>query len=218
MRNLFALILLFSLSLVSVSTVNAQAAEKIWIQANTTAYKTNETITVTINALSTTPIQGFNAQVRYDPACLQPVNGTSPIAGLNGLAVPQVSGLADASFASTTPLQANGVVAELRFTALKGCQTGINLETASLVVRNESGFAVPVTGVQLDQNVIALNIDSAVGSPTLQKSGESVLPLAPTVLPEPEPSDWNGGIWLALAGIPITLIIGLFKFLSPVIR
>ena len=69
---IIALILIFS----SVFVVNAQAAESIWLSANTLAFKTGETVTVTVNAVSSTPIQGFTFQIRYDPACLQPINAT----------------------------------------------------------------------------------------------------------------------------------------------
>lgn len=212
MRFFSVLILFIVFSFISVFNVNAQAAESIWIQANTTSYKTGETVTVTINALTATPVQGFTAQIRYDPACLQPVNATSPITGMNGLAVPQASGLVDASFASTTPQTANGVLAEVRFTALKGCQTNLAIETAALVIRNESGFAAPLTGVSIDQNAVVLNIDSAVGNPQPVVSGESVLPLAPTILPEPEPINWWVVVLLVLlVGIAITTVVVVLK-------
>lgn len=206
----FVLFIIFSFS--SVLTVNAQTSEIIWIQASTTAYKTGETVTATINAVTATPIQGFTAQIRYDPACLQPVNGTSPISGMNGLAVPQEAGLVDASFASTTPQIANGVLAELHFTALKGCQTNLTIETAALVIRNESGFAAPLTGVSIDNKPIVLNIDSAVGISQPVTSGDSVLPLAPTIVPEPEPVNWWIIALLVLfAGIAITTVVVVFK-------
>lgn len=212
MRFFSVLILFIVFSFMSVFNVNAQAAESIWIQANTTSYKTGETVTVTINALAATPVQGFTAQIRYDPACLQPVNATSPITGMNGLAVPQASGLVDASFASTTPQTANGVLAEVRFTALKGCQTNLTIETAALVIRNESGFAAPLTGVSIDQNAVVLNIDSAVGNPQPVVSGESALPLAPTILPEPEPVNWWVVVLLVLlVGIAITTVVVVLK-------
>lgn len=212
MKSFSAIILLIIFSFISVFTVSAQAAETIWIQANTTAYKTGETVTATINAVTATPIQGFTAQIRYDPACLQPINGTSPISGMNGLAVPQASGLVDASFASTTPQMANGVLAELHFTAIKGCQTNLTIETASLVIRNESGFAAPLTGVSIDNKPVVLNIDSAVGAPQPALTGDSVLPLAPTIFPEPEPVNWWIIALLVLfAGIAITTVIVVFK-------
>ena len=215
MKSFSALILFIVLSFTSVFTVNAQTAESIWIQTNTTAYKTGETVTVLLNGVTTTPIQGFTAQIRYDPACLQPVNSTSPIAGMNGLAVPQVSGLVDASFASTTPQIANGVLAEVRFTTLKGCQTSLNIETAAVVIRNESGFAAPLTGVNVNQNAIALNIDSAVGSSQPVVSGESALPLAPTIFPEPKPVKWMVVVWLVLLAGIVTFIIAIYKFARP---
>jgi hypothetical protein len=214
MKFFSALILFVALTLASVYTVNAQAAETFWIQTNT-AYKTKETVTVTINGISATPIQGFTAQIRYDPSCLQPVNGTSPISGMNGLAVPQQSGLADVSFASTTPQMANGLLAELRFTALKGCQTSLNIESAALVIRSESGLAVPISGITINQSPIVLNIDSAEGSPQPELSGESVLPLVPTNSPESKPVNWTVVGWLSLAGVLILLIMGLFKFMNP---
>ena len=65
--------------------VQAQSPESIWLVANTTAYKTGETVIVTVNGSSVTPVQGFTFQIRYDPACLRPVNASSPITGMNGL-------------------------------------------------------------------------------------------------------------------------------------
>lgn len=214
--KLFSTLILFSvLSLTSVFAVNAQTAETIWIQAMTMAYKTGETVTVMVNGTTATPIQGFTAQIRYDPACLQPVNSTSPIAGMNGLAVPQTSGLVDASFASTTPQIANGILAEVRFTALKGCQTSLAIETAAVVIRNESGFAVPLTGVNINQSAVMLNIDSAVGIPQPVESGESVLPLAPTIFPEPQPVNWQMAGLLILMTLLTTFIIVIYKFARP---
>ena len=121
------------------------------LTSNTSAYKTGETVLVTVNAVSGTPVQGFTFQIRYDPACLQPVNATSPIPGMNGLSLPQTTGLVDASFASTTPQTANGILAEVRFVTLGGCQTNLTLESAALAIRNKSGFAAPLAGVTVGE-------------------------------------------------------------------
>jgi hypothetical protein len=215
MKIFFTLILFIVLSLTSIFSVNAQTTESIWLQANTTAYKTGETVTVTLNGTATTPIQGFTAQIRYDPACLQPVNSISPVSGMNGLAVPQTSGLVDMSFASTTPLIINGALAEIRFTTLKGCQTNLTIESAALVIRNESGFAAPLAGININQNAIGLNIDSALGNPQPVISGESALPLAPTVFSEPKPIKWMSIVWLALLAGIVMFIIVLYRFTRP---
>lgn len=215
MKKLSALILTLVISLASAIAVHAQAAESLWIQSNTAAFKKNETIIVTVHGVSATPIQGFTAQIRYDPACLQPVNGTSPVAGMNGLAVPQAAGLADVSYASTTPLMVNGILAELRFTALKGCQTELHIESAALVVRNESGFAAPITGINIVQNPIALSIDSAEGIPQPEMSGESVLPLAPSDSRASKPINWRMLGLTALAVVLMASIVGLFAVLKP---
>jgi hypothetical protein len=180
----FLLAIIFALT--AVFKVNAQAAETIWLVANTTAYKTDETVTVTVNAISATPIQGFTFQIRYDPACLQPTNATSPISGMNGLQLPQTMGLVDASFASTTPQTANGVLAEVRFITLGGCQTNLTLESAALAIRNESGFAAPLPGVTVGQNTVALDVNKEKGvSATQAISGTPLIlgevpPAAPT--------------------------------------
>src|SRR5215207_186774 len=110
MKPFTALILAFIFTLVVAMNVSAQSAESIWLNANTTAYKTEETVTVTINATSATPIQGFTFQIRYDPACLRPVNASSTIPGMNALPLPQIAGLVDGSYASTTPQTVNGVL------------------------------------------------------------------------------------------------------------
>jgi len=123
MKSTTALILAIILSFSFVFTAHAQTSESIWLTASTTSFKTGETVTVLVNAASVTQIQGFTFQIRYDPACLKPVNAASPISGMNGLGLPQTPGLVDASFASTVPQTANGVLAEVRFEALGGCQT-----------------------------------------------------------------------------------------------
>ena len=212
MKIISALFLLVALSLTTVFTVSAQAEESMWLQSNSTAYKTQETATVTINGISATPIQGFTAQIRYDPSCLQPLDSSSPISGMNGLAVPQQAGLADVSFASTTPQMANGVLAEVHFIALKACQTSLNLETAALVIRNESGFAAPVAGIQIDRNALMLNIDSTVGNPQPTSSAAAVLPLVPVVAPEAKSVNMRLIALWVLAGMLLLIVIGMYKF------
>ena len=92
MKPVTTFILAIIFTFTAVFKVGAQSAETIWLTANTTAYKTGETVLVTVNAVSGTPVQGFTFQIRYDPACLQPVNATSPISGMNGLQLPQTTG------------------------------------------------------------------------------------------------------------------------------
>lgn len=163
MKPLSAFLLAIILVFTVVFNVSAQSPETIWIVASSTAYKTGETILVTVNAVSATPIQGFTFQIRYDPACLQPTLSTTTVPGMNGLQLPQIEGLVDASYASTTPQTINGPVAEVRFVTLGGCQTNLTLESAALAVRNESGFAAPLAGVTLGEKTIALNIDKERG-------------------------------------------------------
>src|SRR5215216_1927595 len=151
MKSIPAFLLAILLTFILVSNVSAQTTEGIWLTANTTAYKTGETVIVAVNASAATPVQGFTFQIRYDPACLKPINAVSTIPGMNALPLPQLAGLADGSYASTTPQAVNGVLAEVRFTALKGCQTNLILESAALAIRNESGFAAPVPNVVVDQ-------------------------------------------------------------------
>jgi hypothetical protein len=202
-------ILAISLTLAVVANVSAQAAEGIWLTANTTAYKTGETVMAVVNAASAVPIQGFTFQIRYDPACLRPVNAVSTVPGMNALPLPQLSGLADGSYASTTPQTVNGVLAEVRFTALKGCQTNLTLESAALAIRNESGFAAPLPGVTIGEKNLALNIDKAVGNPQpeVPVTG-AILPLDPPAAATPEYSGW---IIALLVVLVIGVMFGAFK-------
>jgi len=206
MKSCRAIILAIICTLTVVMSANAQSAESIWLTANTTAYKTGETVVVTLNAASATLIQGFTFQIRYDPACLRPTNASSPISGMNGLPLPQLSGLADGSYASTTPQAINGVLAEVRFTALKGCQTNLTLESAALAIRNEAGFAAPLAGVVLGEKNIALNIDKeVVESQAAQPASGALLQLTP-------PPVTNRGIPGWLIGVLTVLLVfgGLF--------
>ena len=163
MKQISAFILTLALFLSSVCVVKAQGAENIWLEAPAAAYKTGDIVLVTIHAKSVTPIQGFTFQIRYDPACLQPVNASSPIPGMNGLSLPQTSGLVDASFASTVPQAANGLIAEVQFRALAGCQTRLVLESAGLAIRNAEGYAAQLPGVTIGAREIPVSVDVAAG-------------------------------------------------------
>lgn len=211
MKSISAFVLALLLAFVLVLNVGAQSSESIWLTANTTSFKTNETVIVAVNGTSATPIQGFTFQIRYDPACLRPINAVSTIPGMNALPLPQITGIADGSYASTTPQAANGVLAEVRFTALKGCQTDLTLESAALAIRNESGFAAPVPNVVLDQKSMAFTIDSeAVEAPAAENLAGSVLPLTPPEEAGPKVSVWM--ITLA-AVLGMGLLFGAFKLL-----
>lgn len=189
--------------------VHAQAAETIWITASTTSFKTGETVIVTVNAVTATPIQGITFQIKYDPACLQPVNAASSVPGMNGLSLPQITGLVDASFASTTPQTASGVLAEVRFITLGACQTGVTLESAALVIKNESGFAAPLPGVTMGEKAISLTVNA-------EKGTSQDAPLLGTPLPlgtgpaSTNPTGLPTGTVIVLAIIGVFILIGIF--------
>lgn len=205
----FALTLVALICFFIAFPVKAQSAESIWITASTTSFKTGETVVIIVNGISAAPIQGLTFQIKFDPACLQPINAVSPISGLNGLPLPQITGLVDASFASTTPQVANGVLAEVRFTTLGACQTNVTLESAALVIKNESGFAAPLPGVSLGEKTIPLAVSA-------EKGTAQDLPLVGTPLPlgsEPDPSNLASlptGTMIVLAVIGVLLIVGIF--------
>jgi len=203
MKAVHAFLLALLVTLALVTSVGAQSPEGIWLTANTTAYKTGETVVVTLNAASATLIQGFTFQIRYDPACLKPTNASSPISGMNGLPLPQLSGIADGSYASTTPQAINGVLAEVRFVTLKGCQTNLTLESAALAIRNANGFAAPLPGVALGEKNIALNIDKeVVQAQAEQPVSGSLLQLTP-----PPPTSQGIPGWL-IGSVAILLVAG----------
>ena len=213
MKSVNAFIVACLLALAFVMNASAQSAESIWLTANTTAYKTGETVVVTLNAASATPIQGFTFQIRYDPACLRPTNASSPISGMNGLPLPQLTGQVDGSYASTAPQAINGVLAEVRFTALKGCQTNLALESAALAIRNASGFAAPLAGVTLGANNIALNIDKeVVASQATQSVSGNLLQLTPPPATSQGIPSWLIGLLAMLLVVGGVIVI--FKRLS----
>jgi FHA domain/Cohesin domain len=202
MKSVNAFIVASILTFALVMNASAQSAESIWLTANTTAYKTGETVVVTLNAASATPIQGFTFQIRYDPACLRPTNASSPISGMNGLPLPQLIGQVDGSYASTTPQAVNGVLAEIRFTTLKGCQTNLTLESAALAIRNEAGFAAPLAGVTVGaNNNIALNIDKEVVEP------QAAQPVSGALLQLTPPPPTHQGIPGWLIGVLTALLV-----------
>jgi hypothetical protein len=204
MKRIFACIFAILFTVGVTTHVNAQTAESIWLTASTTAYKTGETVLVDINASSATPVQGFTFQVSYDPDCLQPVNASSPIPGMNGLPLPQLMGLVDGSYASTSPQIVSGVLAEVRFTALKGCQTSLRLESAALAIRNAEGFAAPLSGVLIGERSLSLFIDKEIGVALPYQPDGSILPL--------EPAEVDQGMPVWVIGMLLVILFGLFLF------
>lgn len=159
MKSLTCLLIAAMLAFGFFFGASAQGPESIWIETGQTSYGAGETIVVTLNAQSATPIQGFSFQLRYDPACLQPEAPTGLLAGINLMAVPQTAGLVDGIFAGPTQATAKGgPVAEVKFKALAACQTTLNLEGASLIVPNASGIAVALSGISLGTRSLSLNV------------------------------------------------------------
>ena len=204
MKRIIPILLAILIALIGIRTAYAQGAETIWLSAVNTSYKTGETVLVTVNASSATPVQGFTFQIRYDPECLRPVNASSPIAGMNGLQLPQLTGLVDGSYASTTPQTINGALAEVRFTALQGCDTSLYLESAALAIRNVEGFAAPLLSVLVGERNVSLFIDNEVVTQVAPQDSGSMLALEP---PEPEGGTPIGCI---VAVIAILIAVGLF--------
>jgi hypothetical protein len=203
MKPINVLILAIILALAVAPNAGAQTAESIWLTASTTTYKTGETVVAVVHATSATPIQGFTFQIRYDPECLRPVNAASTIPGMNGLPLPQTTGLVDGSYASTTPQTVNGMLAEVRFVTLGGCQTNLALESAALAIRNEAGFAAPLAGVMIGEKNIALNIDKEVVAS--QADG----PLSGSILPlEPPPASTSHVAGWLVALVATLLVVG----------
>ena len=208
---LFALILTFSVIL----GVSAQAAESIWMETNQNTFSAGEAITVTLKAVSATPIQGFTFRIIYDPLCLQPDAPTSLLPGLNYMAVPQTAGLVDAIFASPTPLNANGALAEIKFNALASCQTNLKLENASLAIADASGIAVSLPGISLGASSFDLSVGGAGTSdalPTLapesNPAGGPGIELTPAA-PSPSLLPFNGLILALFAALCLLVLIGL---------
>ncbi len=212
MKPLIASFVVALLALSVAGNSGAQSLETIWLAANTTTYKTGETVLVTVNAASATPIQGFTFQIRYDPSCLRPINAASPVPGMNGLPLPQLTGLVDGSYASTTPQSVNGVLAEVRFTALQGCQTNLALESAALAVRNADGFAAPLLSVLVGERDVSVFIDNEVGVAQAQQETGSILPLEPAA---EEPAGITGGV---IGFLLILLILGVLFGMYKVVR
>ena len=208
MKRLSALFVTLILMFTLVMNVSAQANDSIWLTVSTTSFKTGETVKVLLNAASATPIQGFTFQVRYDPACLKPVNASSPITGMNGLPLPQLSGLVDGSYASTTPVTVNGALAEIRFVTLGACNTNLTLESAALAIRTAEGFAAPLANVMIGEKNIALIVDKeVVAAQAAEPETGSLLPLDP---PAESKSNLTG--WLV--GLFVVMILGSVTFVG----
>ena len=214
MKHLTALFLALLLSFITAWGVGAQAANSIWMEINQQTYNPGDDVIVSINANSVTPIQGLSFQIRYDPACLQPGTPAGQLPGLNYLSVPQTEGLVDAIFASTTPLSANGALAQIRFKTLAACQTSLNLEKASLSVLDTSKMAVPLPGISLGTSSAALNANTAnqpISTPEINPTSTeqaSPTPSANTMPTRAAPSvsvrPLNGLV------VPIAMVLGLF--------
>ncbi len=203
LKSVLALALGIMLACAATLSGHAQAAESIWLTASRSSYAAGDTVIVAVNARSATPIQGFNFKIRYDPACLRPVDAASPIAAMNGLLLPQQGGLVDASFASTTPTAANGQLAEVRFLALASCNTQLVLESAALAIKNQSGFAAPLGGVSIGDKMVTLAIGPGSGQAALPPAVGTPLSLA--VDATPAAAATNGPAWPSM--LPAGLLV-----------
>ncbi len=208
MKKISAIILLLIFLFSAFITASAQEAESIWIETDALSYKTKEIVIVKVNAISSIPIQGFTFQIRYDPACLEPMSASTPISGMNGLQLPQSSGLMDGTFASTTPQQVSGLIAEASFTTLGGCNTNLHLESATLAIRGETGVAVALPNITLGQRDISLIIDKALGN------AQEYIPLGtplPLGMAESSVKADNSNLlllFIAIGGLGMSLIVG----------
>lgn len=210
MKRIIVFLVIFLSTFNTVINASAQVAESIWLTASTTTYKTGDIVVVTLNATSVTSIQGFTFQIRYDPSCLKPINASSPILAMSGLPLPQLTGLVDGSYASTIPQTVSGVLAEIRFTALRGCQTGLYLESAALAIRNAEGFAEPLPNVPIGERNISLFIDKEMGTvKSSQSESGSVLPLDPPKAGQGIPGWIIGGVLISLV-VAILLLFGVY--------
>lgn len=203
MKKTTAFLLAIIFALTAFFSASAQSAETIWLSATNLAYKTGETVIVTVNAISGTPVQGLTFQVRYDPACLQPISATSPIPGMNGMPLPQSSGLVDATFASTTPQTANGPLAEVRFITLAECQTSLTLESAALAIRDQKGFAAQLAGVAVGERNVTLAVSPEKGTSDLPApvAGGTPLALSPAESSSGQFPSWLVILFSLLAGV-----------------
>lgn len=132
---------------------SAQSAESIWIESVQNTASVGETITVTVNATSGTPFQGLKFNLQYDSACLKPGKPKSLLSGLTYMDMPQRNtGMVDAIFASTIPLQASGPVAEVSFAVQSACQTSVQMINAGLVAPDASGMPINIQGIALGAN------------------------------------------------------------------
>jgi hypothetical protein len=107
---------------------------------------------------------------------------------------------------------ANGVLAEVRFEALGGCQTNLMLESAALAIRNPDGFAAPLAGVTIGEKNVALNIDKeAVTAANPVPDTGSILPLNPPAPAKKGYLAWLIGL-LALVFVVGVAIVGFIFF------
>jgi hypothetical protein len=203
MKYIAAFLLGLLLVLLAALGAQAQAAESIWLSVERTTYKVDEIVAVRVNAISAMPVQGFTFQIRYDPACLEPVNASSAIPNMNGLSLPQTVGLVDASFASTVSQVANGVLAEANFKTLTGCQTTLVLESAALAYRDAEGFAAPLPGITIGERNIVLVIEDTPGES--QEISPLGTPLA--LAPEVEESERGNNSWIGIITVAALVLM-----------
>ena len=225
MKYLTAIILALFLGFGAIPSVYAQAAGTIWMETNQQSYGGSENVIITIKANAGTPVQGFTFQLRYDPACLEPTIPNSLVSGFNLMSVPQTAGLVDAIFASTTPLNINGALAEVQFKPLASCQTTLTLENASLAVMDASGMAVPLPGISLGASSLVLGVGGASASaaqPTSppQANPTSALETSATSMPEAEVTPTTTpalNVLLNWLLIPLAIFLGLIFIIGLIV-
>lgn len=164
------LILLLALALPATALAAAPAQnpgqpQSVWVTSNMAAVGANQTLRVSINANSATPIQGLSFSLRYDPACLAVQGSQIVLDGLSNMSMKQPAGMVEGIYTSTSPLQANGELVAITFSGLKPCETQLALEAASLMMLDENRMAVVQDGIGISGALLPVSIVAAAVNP-----------------------------------------------------
>jgi hypothetical protein len=199
MKHIISLLILIGLlNLFQIRPAHAQSANSLSLADSTQSVEIGQNIKVTLQGNVTTPSQGFNLQLRYDPTCLQLLKHT-PTGLLPAEAYPVETvsdGLLDVAYTllgGAKTFNGSGALLKIEFKTLKTCQTNLSLENAKLMASDEQGLAYYVDtelGAPLSVTIVSTGVVSTPQPPS-----------APTALPvTAQPSATSQSTWIAYIG------------------
>ena len=178
----FATVMLGATLVVSglTSTVNAQAADSIYVAPSSGSYVVGSTFTISLRENSSGPVNAAEADLSYSTASLQfvSIDGSSSAFGIDAQSTGG-SGSVSVSRGNTSPVNGDQLIAKVSFKALATGTANIQMQNSSVVLSSSTNSNVVNTRNGAAYTLSAASSPAPAPSPTPSPS--------PGATPSPSP-------------------------------